>query len=410
MPMASPHRCMVCSMTARRPRRQHAGWPRPRATAGKRAPRPRCAHTRRRWRLMHVAVDARELCGRPTGVGRYLAGLLDAWSDNATARRHTWTLYAHARPELPGRWQERVRVVEGGGGTAWEQLTLPRALGAQRADVLFAPGYTAPLTVAAPVVLTIHDVSFFAHPEWFAFREGTRRRVLTAWSARRARRVITDSQFSKSEISRHIGIPDSRITVIPLGVDQGSGIRDQESTSRDPAVLFVGSIFARRRVDKLIEAFDIVAERVPLARLEIVGENRTGAPHLDLDALRRRCRHADRIHIRSYVDDQTLASLFRKASVFVFLSEYEGFGFTPLEALAAGVVPVMLDTPIARETCGQAARYVSPSAPASDVADAIAELLVDGPARQELLRQAERVLARYDWDLAAADTLKVLEE
>jgi glycosyltransferase involved in cell wall biosynthesis len=359
---------------------------------------------------MRVAIDVRELCGRPTGVGRYLAGLLEAWSDNATAQRHKWTLYAHARPALPGRWDEHLRLIDGGGGTAWEQVTLPRALGAQRADVLFAPGYTAPLTVAAPVVLTVHDVSFFAHPEWFAFREGTRRRVLTAWSARRARRVITDSQFSKVEMSRHIGIPESRITVIPLGIDQRAGVKDQGAGSREPIVLFVGSIFARRRVDQLIEAFDLTADRVASARLEVVGENRTRAPQLDLESLRRQCRHSDRIHIRSYVDDQTLASLYKQASVFAFLSEYEGFGFTPLEALAAGVVPLMLDTPIARETCGPAARYVSPSAPAAHVAEAMADLLTNSSARRELLQHAEPVLARYDWDLTAADTLTVLEE
>ena len=81
-----------------------------------------------------------------------------------------------------------------------------RAFARARADVFFAPGYTAPLTVAAPLVLTIHDVSFFAHPEWFSFREGVRRRLLTAWSARRARTVITDTEFSKSEIARHIGV------------------------------------------------------------------------------------------------------------------------------------------------------------------------------------------------------------
>ena len=362
---------------------------------------------------MRIAVDVRELCGRPTGVGRYLAGLLDAWSDNATAQRHQWTLYAHARPPLPSPWHERLRVIGGGGGTAWEQTSLARALGgAERPDVLFAPGYTAPLTVPAPLVLTIHDVSFFAHPEWFSFREGTRRRILTAWSARRARRVITDSRFSKSEIARHIGIDQSRISVIPLGIDQGAGIGEQgsESGSREPIVLFVGSIFARRRVDRLIEAFDMAAERVPQARLEIVGENRTRAPRLDLETLKTRCRHADRITIRSYVDDDTLHLLYRRATLLAFLSEYEGFGFTPLEALAAGVVPVLLDTPIARETCGDAARYVSPSAPTAHVADAIAELLTNGPARRELLQRGHQVLARYDWDLTAADTLKVLEE
>jgi glycosyltransferase involved in cell wall biosynthesis len=359
---------------------------------------------------MRIAVDARELCGRPTGVGRYLAGLLEAWADNQTAQRHQWTLYAHAPATLPGRWDEHLRVIEGGGGTSWEQLTLPRALNAHRPDVMFAPGYTAPLSVAAPIVLTVHDVSFFAHREWFAFREGTRRRVLTAWSARRARKVITDSQFSRLEITKHIGIDDARVRVIPLGIDQSRMIREPGTGGREPMVLYVGSIFARRRVDQLIAAFDLVADRLPSATLQIVGENRTSNPRLDLDVLRQRCRHAGRIQVRSYVDDDTLAALYKQATVLAFLSEYEGFGFTPLEALAAGVVPVVLDTPIARETCGPAARYVAPAAPIAHVADAIAELLTNPPRRRELLRAATAVLARYDWDLTAADTLKVLEE
>ena len=361
---------------------------------------------------MRVAIDARELCGRPTGVGRYLAGLLEAWGDNATAQRHQWTLYAHTRPAIPaGRWDAAVRVLDGGGGTAWEQLSLPRALASERPDVLFAPGYTAPLTVAAPLVLTVHDVSFFAHPEWFSFREGTRRRLLTAWSARRARTVITDSEFSKSEILRYIGIHPSRLTVIPLGIDRlGTTHREPETGTREPMVLYVGSIFERRRVDRLIEAFDIVATQVPDATLEIVGENRTRRPRLDLEALRAATAHRDRIHIRSYVDDQTLRALYQKAAVLVLLSEYEGFGFTPLEALTAGVVPLVLDTPIARETCGDAARYVAPGATVPEVAQAISGLLTDAAARREILRRADAVLPRYDWDLAAGDTLKVLEE
>ncbi len=360
---------------------------------------------------MRVAVDVRELCGRPTGVGRYLAGLLEAWSDNAVAQRHQWALYAHARPTLPDRWDEQFRLIEGGGGTMWEQRSLPAALRAHRPDVLFAPGYTAPLTVPAPVVLTVHDVSFFAHPEWFSFREGTRRRLLTAWSARRARRVITDSVFSQSEIARHIGIERSRVTVIPLGIDQpNAGSQIPDPGSREPLVLFVGSIFERRRVDRLIEAFDEVAAQVPSARLEIVGENRTRRPRLDLGAIREKRAHADRIHIRSYVDDETLASLYQRASVLAFLSEYEGFGFTPLEALAAGVAPVLLDTPIARETCGAAARYVAPEAPNTAVAAAIVDLLTDAAARAEIMQRATEVLPRYDWEVAAADTMRVIEE
>ena len=119
---------------------------------------------------MRIAVDARELHGRPTGVGRYLGELLAEWGQAAEARRHSWTLYAHARPAIGAPWSESVRVVDGSGGTAWEQWHLSRALSKDRPDVLFAPGYTAPLTAPAPTVLTVHDVSFFAHPEWFSFR------------------------------------------------------------------------------------------------------------------------------------------------------------------------------------------------------------------------------------------------
>lgn len=358
---------------------------------------------------MRVAIDARELCGRPTGVGRYLAGLLTAWAASDHARRHEWALLTHAPFEANPRWNVSHIVIPGSGGTSWEQFTLSAAIASERPDVFFAPGYTAPLTVAAPLVLTIHDVSFFAHPEWFSFREGLRRRMLTAWSARRARAVITDTAFSNAEIQKHIGIPAARIRTIPLGIDRGAPDRS-ETGDRPPIVLFVGSIFERRRVDRLMEAFEDVAGRVPGARLEIVGDNRTRQPRLDLDAIRNRSGHADQIRIRSYVDDATLMQLYRDAAVFAFLSEYEGFGLTPLEALVAGVPPVVLDTAVARETCGGAARYVGADASNQQIADAIVELLTSATARRDVLRHAEAVLSRYDWNRAASQTLSVLEE
>ena len=369
---------------------------------------------------MRIAVDARELCGRPTGVGRYLSELLAEWAHHPDATRHSWILYAPARLSIGAPWSHSVRVIPGGGGTAWEQWTLPRALRHDRADVLFAPGYTAPLTAPAPTVVTVHDVSFFARPEWFSSREGTRRRLLTAWSARRARVVITDSLFSKSEIVKHIGLPESSIRVIPLGIRcgepwSGTLVRNprEEPSAQPPAresiVLYVGSVFARRRVDQLIASFDQVVDRVPSARLEIVGENRT-VPHVDLDARRGETRHPDRISIRSYVDEATLRDLYERASVFAFLSEYEGFGLTPLEALASGVPPVLLDTPIARETCGPAARYIPAANPSDPLVDALCDCLTDTASRAAILQHAPGVLARYQWPAAAAATLHAIEE
>jgi glycosyltransferase involved in cell wall biosynthesis len=118
-----------------------------------------------------------------------------------------------------------------------------------------------------------------------------------------------------------------------------------------------------------------------------------------------------RITLRSYVDDQTLADLYARASVFAFPSEYEGFGLTPLEALSAGVPPVVLDTPIATEIYGGAARYVQHREPVADrLGDAIVQLLTEQSRRNDVLRHAPDILSRYRWDKTAAEVLEVLEE
>jgi glycosyltransferase involved in cell wall biosynthesis len=172
-------------------------------------------------------------------------------------------------------------------------------------------------------------------------------------------------------------------------------------------VLYVGSVFNRRRLPDLIRAFKLVAIRVPGARLEIVGDNRTH-PHEDLEAIATNEGLAERIGIRSYVPDAELAGLYRRASAFAFLSEYEGFGHPPLEALTCGVPGVLLDTGVARETCGDAALYVK-RGDLQATAAALTSLLVDPAVRKRILSRAPTVLGRYSWKDAASKTLEALE-
>jgi glycosyltransferase involved in cell wall biosynthesis len=358
---------------------------------------------------MRVSVDARELTGHPTGVGRYLVELLTEWAVMSEARRHQFVLYTHAPPVwLPAAFGAAVRLLPGTGGVLWEQRALARAIAADRPAVHFAPAYTAPLAAAAPTVVAVHDVSFLAHPEWFARREALRRRFVTGWSARRARRVLTISDFSRREIVRHIGLPATRVQVIVPGIRQRPV--SLPAQVREPLVLYVGSLFQRRHVDRLIAAFAAVRQRVPEARLEVVGENRT-RPHVDFQALIDRLGLGDAVTLRSYVDEDTLRGLYARASAFAFLSEYEGFGLTPLEALAAGVPPVVLDTEVARETLGPAARFVAAGVDLDAlVARELTALLTSPPAREAVLSSAAAVLAQYDWRETARATLGALEE
>ncbi len=361
---------------------------------------------------MKIAIDARELCGNPTGVGRYLSELLTEWAKDPAAARHTWHLYAPAplAPQAPLAPLAPITVLPGSGGTAWEQWTLARALTSDRPDLLFAPGYSAPLTAPCPTVVAIHDVSFAARPEWFRAREGARRRTITRWSARRARLILTISEFSKREIIDRLGVPAGRIRVTPLGVRTGPRAR---TPAREPLVLFVGSLFTRRHVDALVDAFVTrVAPVVADARLEIVGENRLPAgsrADAALDTAPDEVRA--RVRFRSYVDEATLADLYGRARVFAFLSEYEGFGLTPLEAMAHDVPPVVLDTPVAHEVYDEAAAYVrlGPDLPVV-LGQTLLRLLQDPDAHQRLRAEAPRVLARYDWARTAAATLAALEE
>jgi glycosyltransferase involved in cell wall biosynthesis len=157
-------------------------------------------------------------------------------------------------------------------------------------------------------------------------------------------------------------------------------------------------------VPALIEGFTRLAARVPGARLELVGDNRT-TPRVDIDAMARQAGGA--VHVRSYVPDHALADLYARATAFAFLSEYEGFGLTPLEALAAGIPIVVLDTPVAREIYGPAAVYVGAPEPAR-IETALAQALLDTATRTRILEAAPDVLARYSWERCASRTLDVL--
>lgn len=361
---------------------------------------------------MRIGIDGRELLGQRTGVGRYLAELLTEWATSADDH-HEFVIYTPgdassltiAGREVAAISHFRQRPVPVRSGIWWEQLDLAAVAQGDSLDVFFAPAYSAPLRLRIPCVVTMHDVSFMAHPEWFRWREGLRRRVLAAQTMSRARAVITVSHFSRREILRFCHVPSDRVHVVHSGVRGRAPATEHRSSN--PHVLYTGSIFNRRHVPTLIAAFRKVCRIVPDARLELVGDDRT-YPAIDLPSLIAQAGVASRVSLHAYVSDNDLGMLFQRARVFAFLSEYEGFGFTPLEAMSAGVPVVVADTPVARELYDDAAAFV----PIRDVpatTRAIARLLVDPVAHA---RQRDRGAARaasLSWKRAAEKTLGVFE-
>ena len=379
---------------------------------------------------MRIGIDGRELLGRRTGVGQYLAELLKRWAKPPSCNEHEFIVYAPKSnlsldDSIRSLFESEnnsinVRWIPGQPGTYWEQVQLVRAAKHDYLDRFFAPAYSSPLLPPAPTVLTIHDLSFVTHPEWFRPLEGLRRRITVKLSAKIASTILTDSEFSRTQILDSLDVPASRVKVIPPGISKHSRFQqskldsdsvqikseDPESQKKNKLVLFVGSIFNRRRIPDLIRAFAQLVTTHHDLRLAIVGENRS-YPYQDLNYLVETLGIADKVMIQSYVTDAALEEFYSRASVFTFLSEYEGFGLTPLEALAANIPTVVLDTPVAREVYGDAVLFVAPD-DLDGTAKAIQALLFEEEVRLRQIHLARRTLARYSWDQSAADTLSAL--
>ena len=146
---------------------------------------------------------------------------------------------------------------------------------------------------------------------------------------------------------------------------------------------------------------------MPKARLTIVGENRS-YPKQNLSALATVANVSGKVQILSYVTEQELSKLYQLAHVFVFLSEYEGFGFTPLEAMASGIPAIVTDTPVARELYGDVATFV-PLGDLEKISSAILNILRDGQSRKSTQERALNLLNRYSWQRAAKETLGALK-
>ena len=363
---------------------------------------------------MRIGIDGRELLNQRTGVGRYLAALCRQWAtaskDGVEFVVYTPTPDAdlpHLGPPFdaasPGPFTHHP--VAGQPGTWWEQVQLPTVANRDGLDVFFAPAYSAPLRLTVPTVVTMHDVSFAAHPEWFRWCEGARRRWLAQQTMANARSVIAVSDFSRDEILRYFSVPPGRIRVVRSGIE---GRRAPAREVGGAQILYVGSIFNRRHLPTLIRALRKVRAQIPEAKLSIVGNDRT-YPKQDLAALATQLGVREHVALRAYVSEDELIALYEEARVFAFLSEYEGFGLTPLEALAAGVPIVVGENAVARELYQDAALYV-PRGDATATAEALVRVLTDTHLRRRQHDHAVAVLPRFDWARAARETLSVLHD
>ena len=378
---------------------------------------------------MRIGIDGRPLERERTGVARYLLGLLRMWAKEH--RAHEYYLYfEHEVPtdpildeacftkRLPARLpllRQNIRQL------LWEQTILPLAARRDRVDLLFSPGYTLPALFGGPAAVTIHDVSYEAHPEWSRMAQRWRLRTFSRLAARRARVVLTDSEFSKQELLKYYRLPASKIRVVPLAANDfpgphpageaGEYVKDRFGLNEN-YLIFVGSIFPRRCIRTLLEAFESALKDGGPASLVLVGADclrlSFELPHA-VEALNLRLGRRAVLHLPR-VEDSDLQCLYKGATAFIFLSEYEGFGLTALEAMACGTPVISARTSSIPEVVGGAALLVSDPADAVEVSRAILAVSGDAERRDHMIRMGLEQATRFSWRRCAEDTLRVLEQ
>jgi glycosyltransferase involved in cell wall biosynthesis len=278
-------------------------------------------------------------------------------------------------------------------GQAWEQLLLPAAAAKARARVIYNPANLAPLGWPRNVV-QIHDAVALRHPEWYSPAYVRWQRAMMPRIARRARLVITVSEFSRAELIEFLGVPGERIRVVPGGVDKrfSAGI-DPEPVLRRlgltrPYVLAVGDRGPRKNLEALRPAVALL--RKEGIELVVAGGGRGHQLGAELAGARD----------LGYVADEDLPGLYAGARAFALPSLHEGFGLTVLEAMAAGV-PVVASQRAALPEVVTGAGILADPDDWGLFGAAVVGAATDEQQRARLREQGRRVAARYTWERAA---------
>ena len=352
---------------------------------------------------LRLALDATPLLGARTGVGAFTSAILDGLASRSEMRVTAYGVTWRGRRDLAGRVPAGVDVCRRPMAArplrwAWERADVPPLeWWTGPVDVVHGTNFVVPPTAGAAAVVSVHDLTSLHYPELcdaatLAYTSLLRRALARgAW-------VHAVSRFVADEVVTHLGADPERVVAIHSGIppvapaSAGDGRR---LAGAERYVLALGTVEPRKDLPLLVRAFDAVAGDRPAVRLVIAGPDGWGS-----EALREAmhvAHHRHRIVRLGWVDEEQRSGLLAGAAVLAYPSRYEGFGFPPLEAMAAGVPVVATTAGALPEVLGDAATLVS-AGDVDSLASALDGLLDDDALREAHVQAGLRRVQAYDWD------------
>lgn len=364
---------------------------------------------------MRIGINGRFLAAKRTGVQRAAYNLIRALVN--VDRENEYYLFTSEDQLQNPDWAHpnvtvvpsRIREGESFRNHFWEQFTLPRLANRHRIDLLHSPANLAPLFYGGRSVVHIHDLCFVVNPQWFSFSFRTLYNLVIPRLARRAAKVITNSNNSRNDLLQFCNLSADRVSQVYWAVD--------DLFMQEPAptadwhlkdyILYVGSLEPRKNIGTLLEAYELLRISNPeiKTKLVLIG----GESPLFAEVRLKVKRFKEDVLFKGFVNDYVLRDFYRNASLFVYPSLYEGFGLPPLEAMASGVPVVTTMTSSIPEVVGDAALMVSPY-DVKQLAETMGRVLADPEIRRQLIAKGERQVQKFNWYRVARNTLAVYYE
>jgi glycosyltransferase involved in cell wall biosynthesis len=361
---------------------------------------------------MRFAVDAHAIGRHLTGNEVYIRSLLRSFPE--VDRRSEFVAYI-SEPEaanlLPERFDIRRVSANPYSRLGWD---LARLIREDRPNLIHVQ-YTAPLFTKVPMVVTVHDVSFIEHPEYFTPLRRAQLRFTVARTVKQAAHIITVSEFSRDAILRTYDIPAEKVSAIPnaanpefraIGRERARNAVHERLRFDAPFVLSVGDLQPRKNQIGLISAFSrLLTDQAHLKHhLVLAGKETWFTPKVREAA--RSCGFASRIHFTGFVSDGELMELYNACDCFVFPSFYEGFGLPILEAMACGRAVACSNTSAMPEVADGAGILFNPHQ-IEEIARALKDILLDAELRSRMERLGLQRAATFTWKKSARATLDI---
>ncbi len=390
---------------------------------------------------MKIGIDgSRAFLEKRTGIEEYSYQVIKNLAGNLND--HQVVLYARGcqaanvkSQTFPKNW--KIKVIKW--PFFWTQIGLSLEMLFHPTDVLFIPAHTVPLIHPARTIVTIHGLEYEFCPKAYSLWERIYMRASIKKSCQWASKIISVSQNTKKDLMKLYKVPEEKIEVayegydrernfqFPISLPTGQAGNFQKNTrykiQDTKYILFLGRIEERKNIGNIIEAFEILKEKYKIEH-KLVLAGKPGFGYESIKSMVHSSRFTEGIVELGFVSEQEKWELLKNAEVFVFPTQYEGFGIPILEAQSVGC-PVVTsnNSSILEVTCPKvqpsehqrlnlsefSALLVDPQSP-TEIAEAIFKIISDQPFKKDLIEKGLENVKRFSWEKCAREVAEILEK